>query len=845
MATSGRATKLDPEVLAFIRRANQLLEQGEREATDAAGGHRQHERDETDDGDEYRIHEVIENIVAQVHGHELACACHVFANHTLQRAIARGRDDQLVALANALLSPRNALAALTDKYASHVVEALVAKVLPSLDSVSAAGNDDEDAQEATMASLLADFVDSLLVDNARGLCTAMRDRYATHAIRSIVKVLSGRSPTSSNTSGAPGGPPPRGPSAAAARVEVPAAFDQVLLRLANALLERDDGDDGSHGGGGALQSLAWHTSASPALQCILEALPPSSKQLFAICSRLLAWPHGDDGSDLDSAHESATSGKEGAPPPASTVAHVMEMACDRTGSHVFEAVLRACPPVWRPLYAHVVRGKLVELARHPTGNHAVQVLISAAPNAPSLGNILKELLPSVPELIASRPAVILKMAQESVRQGSGGKDLVKAVRTALAPSSGGGDGKDAGGDAFALAVLALGARQAAGSWDESGAWHGRGGDEGTAAGDAAGSGGGGSAAGGATVGMTGSLLMQALVAQPAGTSDSLIQSAAALSVSDALALSRSPPGSRALEAVLSQGGGAAAARQRLAQTLAKSATRLARDKGGSFLLEAAFKALPIESRGGILESLQPLEASLRASQHGGALLKKLRYDHWRHHPESWQRGEQRERTAKRAFADILADEPLAAGKGHGKAGGKQKHGRDDAKTASRLDVPSVAPVEGSAPAEDALEMDAIFGRKPTHSKPSKPRREPKQEQEKGLPSEAAATGASAAPDSRIAKRQREPFGEGRDASRGEGRGPMPPQHAKDNVSKKKPRKEDGASAGDASSRQGAPPAQGFASSTKMASDRAERIKAMLAAGPTSGANKKGKKFSMA
>ena len=48
-----------------------------------------------------RIHEVIETIVAQVHGHELACACHVFANHTLQRAIARAREDQLVALAAA------------------------------------------------------------------------------------------------------------------------------------------------------------------------------------------------------------------------------------------------------------------------------------------------------------------------------------------------------------------------------------------------------------------------------------------------------------------------------------------------------------------------------------------------------------------------------------------------------------------------------------------------------------------------------------------------------------------------------------------------------------------------
>ena len=86
--------------------------------------------------------------------------------------------------------------------------------------------------------------------------------------------------------------------------------------------------------------------------------------------------------------------------------------------------------------------------------------------------------------------------------------------------------------------------------------------------------------------------------------------------------------------MLSKGVGARRRGAATRGTLARSASKLARDKSGSYLLEAAFKALPVESRGGILESLQPMEASLRASHHGSALLKKLRYDHWRHHPES-------------------------------------------------------------------------------------------------------------------------------------------------------------------------------------------------------------------
>ena len=47
------------------------------------------------------------------------------ASQTLQRAIARANDEQLMSLARGLLAPRHLQTALTDKYASHVVEALL------------------------------------------------------------------------------------------------------------------------------------------------------------------------------------------------------------------------------------------------------------------------------------------------------------------------------------------------------------------------------------------------------------------------------------------------------------------------------------------------------------------------------------------------------------------------------------------------------------------------------------------------------------------------------------------------------------------------------------------------
>lgn len=175
--------RLDPEVLGFLRRADQMLD---------------HQHGGGDDDD--ATADVVENVVAQVQGHELAAACHVFASQTLQRAITAAADAHLVALATPLLASRHALTALTDKYGSHVIEALVAQVLPSLQRSSAGW----EAGEPSLAALLVGLVDALVADGATALLTAMKDRYATHVVRAALRVLSGE------PAAAPSGAPSHG-----------------------------------------------------------------------------------------------------------------------------------------------------------------------------------------------------------------------------------------------------------------------------------------------------------------------------------------------------------------------------------------------------------------------------------------------------------------------------------------------------------------------------------------------------------------------------------------------------------------------------------------------------------
>ena len=58
----------------------------------------------------------------------------------------------------------------------------------------------------------------------------------------------------------------------------------------------------------------------------------------------------------------------------------------------------------------------------------------------------------------------------------------------------------------------------------------------------------------------------------------------------------------------------------------------------------------------MLAALQPHEAELRASTHGGALLRRTRFAHWKEHRASWAQHETKAAATRRAFAEFLRDD---------------------------------------------------------------------------------------------------------------------------------------------------------------------------------------------
>ena len=161
--------RLPADVLNFLRRADKMLTDAEA----AAAG-------DDDDDDEaasmrgMRV-EVIDNIVAQLAGAELACAFHVYGTSALQRTLRLGNDPQRAALAAPVLRVDPALV-LQDKYASHVVEAILSLVYGKL----GAGGDGAAGDDAgSLGALLVEFCDSLLAGGLGALRGAMQDRHGT------------------------------------------------------------------------------------------------------------------------------------------------------------------------------------------------------------------------------------------------------------------------------------------------------------------------------------------------------------------------------------------------------------------------------------------------------------------------------------------------------------------------------------------------------------------------------------------------------------------------------------------------------------------------------------------
>jgi len=365
--SSGR---IDPDVLNFLRRAHRLLDDSKDPGGAVAGAEAEEEGDEAAVRTEQMRAEVVLTVVEQLNGQELNCARHVFGSVALARVLKAATDAQRSRIVSPLLSQIDPAALLSDKYASHVVEEIIALAARPESAVD---------PEAGLAHVLVEFAERLATTAPGGtvpLVTSMRDKHATYAVRALFRVLAGRpfAPRGAEPSAKPeqrwsgGGAPSSGPADASAqeapRASVPAAFTAALALAADAVLSIK-GDEG-------VRQLYSHTVASPALSELLEALPAGSAQLDALIGALLKWPENDRGVSKEAAKDSKGKGKDGkgkdagkdagaagAPaPPWETVEWVSGLAHEPTGSRTLEAVLTASAAVWWGRVYSVFRGQL-------------------------------------------------------------------------------------------------------------------------------------------------------------------------------------------------------------------------------------------------------------------------------------------------------------------------------------------------------------------------------------------------------------------------------------------------------------------------------------------------------
>ena len=167
----------------------------------------------------------------------------------------------------------------------------------------------------------------------------------------------------------------------------PAAAHPALIRtLAHALLAPDYAP--------WLEELAYGPYSGPAVQALMRAAVGDEGTLLALIPRLLGSPLVPEGGDLP---------RDGARLAAIPRDTILAAARDRAGSHLLEAALAVAPRALRvELDARALRGRLADLAAHPTANFVVQAALAASDSAPAVKGALKELGPVVGELLAGR-----------------------------------------------------------------------------------------------------------------------------------------------------------------------------------------------------------------------------------------------------------------------------------------------------------------------------------------------------------------------------------------------------------------------------------------------------------
>jgi nucleolar protein 9 len=315
------------------------------------------------------------NVFEEVKGKEKRLTCDLQCSRVLEKIIGQAPVTALAEFTEALRDEFDDL--LGNRYASHVLQAIVAAVHRSLRVKIA--EDDEDGEEKTKAlEQLHQTFQSLVKSLIANLYDSMTGTYSSHVFRSAILCLAGMPLPSKMRARSSRGyreffQQDKEQALIVPYLQLPEAFIATLTLAANAMK-----DDASQ-----LADLLYHNTASPCLQTMLQALQQTkaAKSCDALCLAILG--SFSEGNPLTTAI---------ATPVAS---HTIEV-CLQVGS----------ADVVQQIFDQGFRTRCLEQATHGIANFVFQKLLKRA-DVGAVEAVCDELLDNMEDVLAEGTGSVL------------------------------------------------------------------------------------------------------------------------------------------------------------------------------------------------------------------------------------------------------------------------------------------------------------------------------------------------------------------------------------------------------------------------------------------------------
>lgn len=359
----------------------------------------------------------LDNVYAEVDGKELQLAANTSCSRLLERLIHLSDDFQVRVFLDKISGHIESLC--RHRFGSHVVQTILTVAASIVEreangEIAPAPEGQETGELPTMETLVLNLCNDLQ-DNFTEL---IADSFASHVVRVILILLSGRSIAES-------APTLRSRKSVAYKKKknirteeitptkhsVPKSFTSKLEELLGSLAATFDDND--------LRRLSIDPIAAPVMQLIFEFETADKKDL--------------KGGSIDRLLAGLLSSTDARPLRADFIETLLR---DTTGSHTLQNLIAVLPTKGKSspfdsFYDTYLKGRLAKLALHPMANFVVQTALERISDSSRAEQVIADLGPSFGDLVQNtREGVVRAVIDLSSRTGASQEEILEAVRNA-------------------------------------------------------------------------------------------------------------------------------------------------------------------------------------------------------------------------------------------------------------------------------------------------------------------------------------------------------------------------------------------------------------------------------